>query len=89
MYPLISSPLPKSSLTTRRAACIHSFHQPIFPAFFLPLKRSSLKNPTVLETGPNLQKLAKPLSANMTPKLTFSAALSCTALRRSTPLTYF
>lgn len=60
-----------------------------FPAFFLPLKRSSLKNPTVLETGLNLQKLAKPLSANMTPKLTFSAALSCTALRRSTPLTYF
>jgi hypothetical protein len=25
----------------------------------------------------------------MTPKLTFSAALSCTALRKSTPLTYF
>jgi hypothetical protein len=37
----------------------------------------------------NRQKLANPLSANMVAKLTFSAALSCTALRRSTFVTYF
>jgi len=63
--------------------------------FFAALALLHIRNPISLHplscgrSDLNRQKLANPLSANMTPKLTFSAALSCTALRRSTPLTYF